>query len=202
MIPKHPIEFAAIRGLVKSVLQRPTEFEWSYQGLGMLRMRMLEVEGDMRIHVWMPSHAEPGVSTIHTHPWHFESLVVSGTIQDVTYFCDGVSEPTHSMQVLRCGEGCELLGEPKGVHLEPWTPLVTYRKGQTYCDGLHVVHESRPSEGAVTVVRRVVPEGSNPDQASVFWPIGEDWVSAEPRPATPGEVRDFAACALSGWGVE
>lgn len=190
---------STIRALVKKVLENPEGFEWSLQGLGMLRLYLSD-DKSIRLHVWSGEHVVEDVSTLHTHPWNFTSLVVSGQLLNRRWYNvmtpDALAHPTHMCQSILCGEGGGLVGEPTPVHLVP-DPLELYVPGSTYQQHAHEIHDSMPEDGTVTVIKRSFL--NDVDHANVYWPAGEEWVSAEPRRATPTERNSICDRALARW---
>jgi hypothetical protein len=172
---------------------------WTLQGFGMLRCYF---PGDWRLNVWDSKLRVRGVSLVHDHPWHFESLVLNGSIRNVRFAVDDLaSRPTHRCSKLKPGPGGGLLDAngravPLSVRLVEQPPE-RYERGATYSQVRNEVHLSDPADGCVTLNRRFERLGD--DVARVFWPIGESWVSAEPRSATAGEVKQALEGALSRW---
>lgn len=101
---------------------------------------------------------------------------------------------THMMQSLITGEGGGLVGKPEAVYLTAY-PTEVYRAGERYYQRNTEVHETEFDGGTVTVLQRNL--GGAGEKARVFWPLGESWVSAEPRPATLQEVAFLTQKALS-----
>lgn len=186
--PNHAITKAC----VKSILAHADAFEWSLQGLGMLR---LYLEPQTRLHVWSAAAAVKEVSEVHTHPWHFRSVIVAGVLYNQRYTThpDGVP---YLRQELLCGPGGRLKGNPQPILLQA-EPIERYTAGECYAQSADVRHKSTPEDGTVTIIERA-PAG-DPDHAEVFWRAGTEWVSAEPRPATPEEVRNITRNALCKW---
>jgi len=190
------------KSLVRFILERATAYDWSWQGLGMFR---LYLSRSTRLHVWDPSSAVKNVSTLHTHPWHFTSTVISGAITDrlfemkagyggslATY--DG-SLATHMRQRIVCGPGGhETNDRPEPCRISLLQEVVV-PEGCSYSLGASAIHESRPEPGTVTIIEREFLEDT--EHAFVFYPIGEQWVSAVPRPATHEEIERMAKLALS-----
>lgn len=176
------------RALVRNVMDNSAQIKWSLQGLGMLRFYLTE---DIRMHIWDGESAADGVSTIHTHPWDFTSLVIAGRAVNQRFEERAMESPqgeqTYLRQMIRCGEGGGLEGEPGLVFLMPQPPEIV-TAGYSYSQGAREIHESRPDDGAVTIIKRSVPEDGHPDFANVYWREGSEWGSAEPRPATRNEV--------------
>ena len=71
-----------IQELVRLILVNANKFEWTLQGFGMLR---LHLSGGVRLNIWDSRFRVPGVSTLHSHPWWFTSLIVSGSLANVRY---------------------------------------------------------------------------------------------------------------------
>lgn len=170
---------------------------WTLQGLGMLR-RYLDVNCTFRLHVWHNDYAVPGVSTIHTHPWDLESLVLSGYLRNQR-FHEAAPLPglrTFKRQTLRCGQGGGLVGKPETVRLITGDSEVL-RQGQTYTQRADEVHASRPDSGCVTLVKRDFK--ADTEHAYVYYAAEDGWVSAEPRAATREEVCEILGYALERW---
>lgn len=179
--------------LVKKILEQPLGHEWSVQGLGMMRLYLSK---ERRLHIWNSALRVPGVSEMHTHPWHFRSLVVAGTVINHKYEINesGYGASSKAQQIF-CGEGGGLVGEPKNVFLLP-LPIQTFREKETYEELAEEIHISRPLDGTVTIVKREFL--SDEDHAWVYWPSGE-WVSAEPRAAVNDEIEFVAKDSLARW---
>lgn len=188
-------EFDLLRCTMRRLLEHPFQQRWTYQGLGMLRLYLSD---SLRLHIWMPSEAVEDVSTLHTHPWHFTSTVMSGAVSNMRYVVPGASfgEPW-KMQRLHCGEGGGLKDKPADVFLLE-TELETYAPGDSYSQRAHEIHCSDASDGAVTIIKRSFLEDT--EHADVFWKPGAEWISAEPREVTAREVQYFTQAALDGWG--
>lgn len=182
---------------VVEILEHAHLFDWTIQGFGMLR---LTFPGDVwRLHVWSHEDRVPGVSKIHNHPWDFASYVLNGTMVDICHeLVPGVGM---AMQKLLCGPGARLEGDPVPVGLKNPAVMHTYKAGDFYEHYASDMHESHPSDGAVTLVRRVfrVDGADDLNHAHVMWPVGTNWVSAEPRAATSAEVVRITRKALQKW---
>lgn len=180
--------------LLRKILENPSGLDWSIQGFGMLRLYLSK---EIRLHLWNSQFSVPGVSLIHTHPWDFESEVIVGEIENTRYLRDleGVS---HGCAVIRCGSGGGILQTLPRVGLRAGPPEY-YRAGTRYVQKAEEIHQSKPSDGTVTVVsRKFRPDA---DHALVFWESG-DWVTAEPRQATRVEINTFVATSLALLSVE
>ena len=162
----------------------PLKYEWTVQGLGMLRTYISATE---RLHIWHSDIRDPKASPVHDHPWNFRSEVLWGSIEQSRFeyrYRNGVSEDWN-MQPIFCGAGGGLQGRPTLVDMVE-LPHETYHKGDAYQQNADEIHWSRPADNTVTLVTRHYHE--NRDIAHVFWPRGEEWGSAEPRPATRAEI--------------
>jgi hypothetical protein len=181
-----------IKKTVQAILESPHSHHWTVQGLGMLRTYL---DKGTRLHIWCDHLRTPNVSEFHTHPWHLRSYVVAGVIEDVSLTRQSTSGEHVDMieQRLKCGAGACLLDDPEQVRL--WRlPTLTIGEGAGYWHMKQDIHTSRPADGTVTLVTRTFD--GNEDEASVFWPVGEQWVTAEPRPATGLEVMRATRIAL------
>jgi hypothetical protein len=176
--------------LVRTILQSPHGFEWSLQGLGMLR---LYLSRETRLHVWSDAHVVPGVSEIHDHPWGFTSEVVFGRVLNTRYVFDHVFGVPMNCRTLKCGPGGCLVGGQQVQYLKPLDRELIH-VGEMYQQRRDEIHKSEPDDGTVTIITRQF-EG-DADHARVFWPIGAEWGSAEPRKAKPHEVEAITKNAL------
>lgn len=183
--------------MVKFLLEHATSFEWSIQGLGMLR---LYLDKATRLHVWSPMAKRPEVTTLHDHPWDFTSQIVSGRLTNVRYMPDTLPAHAHPFNYMRqqivCGPGGGVDAEPDPVHLF-LCEAKTYWPGDLYYQHAEDIHESLPEPGTVTVITREFKKDT--EHAHVFYPIEREWVSAEPRIATPDEVSRITGEALDLW---
>lgn len=181
--------------LVKNILEHAHCYSWSLQGLGMLR---LYLSPEVRLHVWDQSFAWPNASPIHTHPWDFTSHIIAGSLQNLIY--KEIPQIHSNDQAfwkskLICGAGGHLAGEPLRTFLE-LDACDQWSEGQTYTEMHDVIHASKPEQGTVTIVERTFGNRRN-DEATVYWPYGENWGSAEPRRANYDEIREITSTALS-----
>jgi len=102
--------------------------------------------------------------------------------------------------MIQCGPGGRAKGEIQDVRLNQCDSRIVgdsyggrgYQTG--YSLSREAIHESIPEPGTVTIIERQF--GGDPDHAYVFWPYGTNWVSAEPRPATYGEIEGMTKTAL------
>lgn len=181
--------------LVKSILEHPGGFEWSLQGFGMLRTY---IEPELRLHVWDSRFKVEDVSEMHTHPWHFHSFVVVGQVTNTRFVKpyanpDGI--PFREQEIL-CGVGGHETDRSKAVKLSV-AKIEKIKAGETYSQLAHEIHQSWPEDGTVTIIEREFLDDA--DHAYVYVPEGQEWVSAEPRPADPGEVESICHHALTTW---
>lgn len=181
--------------------------KWTIQGFGMMRCYI----GDQatRLNVWHSAFKTKDVSTIHTHPWHFNSLVVKGGLVNerfIPYTSDEAAINNRELENLpsfygtsmKPGMGGGLTKSPQLFRLRS-RGLETLNAGEVYSQQAHEVHESRPADGTVTLNHRYRLQN---DEAWVFWPEEDGpggWVSAEPRLATRSEIEFILRSALEGW---
>jgi hypothetical protein len=184
----------ALKLMVQTILEKPFDREWSLQGFGMLRTYFTD---KVRLHIWDSRYAVEDVTTIHDHPWSFASTVVAGEIVNVRYDEHGLRGEKFNRLKIMCGEGGGPAGEPEVARLWARDPEI-YREGSTYHQAWDELHESRPKDGTVSIIERHFTDQS-PDIARVFYPLNQEWVSAEPRPATRAEVGAICMDALETW---
>lgn len=190
-----------VKLLVKMILAHAEAYEWELKGLGMMRTYLSD---DAKIHVWDSRYKVPNVSLTHEHPWTFESTVIAGKLRNVRLLAtsmpecvlDDASTNPFMRSIVQCGPGGMLLTDPTLVHLASHS-VEDYSEGQTYRQRFDEIHQTYPEDGTVTIVRRV--DYKEPRAAAVYWPYGEQWVSAEPVMATPAKIRDIANNALARW---
>lgn len=193
------IEFNELRHYVRNALVHYDYHAWTIQGLGMMRA-YLDPERKYRLHLWNQKARFEGVTEIHDHPWDFSSYVLSGYIEDTRF--DAIwsgdantsLQATHEAQLIECGPGGCAHGKRRRVHLVP-RGVQVYSAGQGYSARSDAIHLSRASQGAVSVIERSGDTG----RAHVFCELGKPWVSAETRPATRAEIREYVDLALANW---
>lgn len=184
---------SAARAAARFILEHAENLEWSLQGLGMLRLHMGH---DTRLHVWDLRHARPGASPIHDHlQWGLTSTVVSGRMVNYRYFEDPAGD-LYRFATLKAGYGCHFKHEPRLIRLRRGGDEI-YLPGSSYSQLPEEIHWSVPDNGTVTIMRK--EPTADGESARVFWPEGTEWGSAEPRPATPDEVRVITQYALQVW---
>jgi hypothetical protein len=181
-----------IESLTRKLLDGAHTLPWQVQGLGMLRTYLSK---EVRLHIWHSDFIVPNVSTIHTHPWGFHSDVVVGTIWNYKYLTSPIGEATHTRSRLRCGVGGGLDDKsPKDYRLNLLSAF-SYTPGQEYSQKASDIHETKARDGTLTLIRRTFLD--DPEHADVFWPVGTQWVSAEPRAATKAEVEKGVSAAMT-----
>lgn len=188
-----------LQEIVLNILRDPLKHDWSLQGLGMLRTY---ISPELRLHVWDPRFKFAEVSEMHTHPWNFHSIVIAGEVRNTRFVEVGDDDFLQNAglvnrQQIFCGVGGGLCNETlRQVRLRELEAEV-YGSGETYNQLADEIHVSAPAAGTVTLVHREII--GDADHAFVFWPVGEDWVTAEPRPATPEEIEAICSNALITW---
>lgn len=213
--PRETQEFEILRGMSEHILEAAVKQAsyglnggWTLQGLGMLRL-YIDRDKKHRLHVWDDRYiATPKPSELHTHPWHMYSYIVAGEIHNerfvreteetyATHPHGSLPVQTWMEQTILCGTGGGLCDtKPEMVWLVQGNEEL-YGEGRVYKQRADEIHRSRPLRGTVTVVSRGMLDDT--DHASVFWPTGQEWITAEPRPATPEEVYDICSNALETW---
>jgi hypothetical protein len=131
--------------LVKAILEAAPAFKWQIQGLGMLRLYLSKA---VRLHVWHSGFASPGVSTLHTHPWDFESTVVAGQLENIRYKeTTGTANTELDTErfyssLLHCGPGGGLKEDPQLVYLKQ-LPSEIYHEGESYTEKAEEIQTGR-----------------------------------------------------------
>lgn len=184
-----------VKPLVEQVM-RDRNREWTIQGFGFIRTYFgpADAPKSFRLNLWNSRFTVPNVSTIHTHPWDFMSLIVAGIFGNVRYEMrpDGT---THHFVRIQCGEGGGMTKDT--VHergLIAQRPEL-YGPGDVYGQRANEIHETFFKDGAVTLNERV----GDSEYADVYWPFGTDWVDAIPRKATRDEVAYATEHSLKEW---
>lgn len=184
-----PMEFKYVQELVFFLLRNAAKFKWSLQGFGMLR---LHLPGGLRLNVWDSRYRVKDVSVMHTHPWFFTSLIVSGNLLNTRYVEMDHGAARYHFATIKPGQGGGLMRDLGLISLVPKQP-------ERYCEGMEYrqepdeIHVSSPEDGCITLNYRI---RTGEDVATVYWPYGTSWVSAEPKTATPEEVEEICGAAL------
>lgn len=169
--------------------------DWTVQGFGFLRLRL---SPRLRLHIWNSHLRVPGVSDIHDHAqWSFTSRILSGQLVNVRFGeAHPLLAPRYNCGIIHAGiGGGKSAMPPTQVDLTPGTPEL-YEAGDEYQQLASEIHRTYAADGTVTLISQ---ERHDTDTARVFWPIGEEWKDAKPRPATVSEIDFVAAHALSIW---
>ncbi len=188
--------------LVLSILKQWRSYQWTQQGFGFLRTK---IENVGRIHIWDSSLRTRYVSDIHTHPWPLISTIISGELINQRYVKDILDEshinyefPKYHMQSIATGEGGGLIDEKKDTSLYFQTTQIL-GPGEQYQQTPDEIHRTIAQDGTVTLIER--PQGPPLEEATVFWPIGTSWVSAEPVEAKPYDVERVINYAMARWSA-
>ena len=193
------------RQMIASILRNGWRYEgWTIQGFGMLRFYLSK---EVRMHIWDDRFKTENVSVIHDHPWSFESEIISGEIRNIVY--EEFRTPSHNidnakyllkkyhMAEIQCGEGGGLRQtRPEPIILVPVTDS-TYQADESYSQDATELHESIPGNGTITIITRKFHTERSSEHATVCYPYGTDWVTAEPRTATIEEVERVCEYALA-----
>lgn len=186
-----------LQALLYSILDQPYHHTWTIQGFGMLRTNILVGGNDFRVNVWDSDFRVPNVSMIHTHPWNFTSIILCGVVSNIRYSRAVAKRTTQPLRMLRSdikpGPGGGLRSNPAAEVLHV-LPAEILSAGHTYYQEHNEIHQTQASIGSVTLNFR---ERVGADMASVYWPVGTEWVSAEPRIAARDEIAVITQRARS-----
>jgi hypothetical protein len=194
-----------VKGILTASMKTPEAFEWTVQGLGMMRIYLAP---ELRLHVWDSALKVPAASPIHSHPWDLDSLIVAGIIRQVRFLTEEQHEKIYrcsiregqgqifSSATIQCGSNAHCVSEVQPLKLAE-QPVEQYRSGSRYFQTKDEIHQSFPEDGTVTLVSRTFSEDK--DHAMVCWRGAGSFVDAKPRPATPEEVRGVCERSLAAW---
>lgn len=183
--------------IVKDVLEHPFNYQWELQGFGMLRTY---IDKDTRLQIWLKKYIVEDVTDVHTHPWDFTSYIYQGKIVNNCYSEHPfkVSPNDNEMSFDRCliltGENAYVKEKIKVLLRKDSS--IPYRSGETYHHDKTIPHRIDFIDGTITILsKRNIDVNS---LAYSYVPNGKDWVSAAPKIATVGEIREFikSACDL------
>ncbi len=173
--------------LVRKILENPHEYEWRYQDIGLLSLR-LDEQREFALHVWVPERCD-GPAPIHDHPFDFVSTVIAGQMINTRYV-----EDTSGLKYLReryCpSDETSRTSDYVLLHSE----AETLEEGDHYEQDARELHDSQQINGTVTIIRRMF---RHVDELTVCRPEGTAWVSGAARAPTSQEVQAFTAKALS-----
>jgi hypothetical protein len=180
------MDIALTRVLVRTILEHAQDYPWVMQEIGLLGLR-LDDRREYRLHVWDPGCCveEPPV---HDHPFNFTSTIVAGEMTNTLY-----RESPSGVEYIRVHYPPDDEDARRTDTVRLAATASTYRTGDHYFQLARELHDSRQLPGTVTIIRRAfrdVPE------LTVCLRDQSAWVSGRSRPATPGEVKTFAAAAL------
>lgn len=184
----------AVLGILDAAVKGPKEenpYEWSVQGMGMLRLYIRKVG---RIHIWDTALRYPGVSMIHNHSWDLQSTVVSGELQNVRYVSDVSNGELYWRQRIQCGYDTHVVRPAEEIFLRECA-AEHYGPGDVYNQKANVLHRTDAMDGTVTLMERDLDQHG---QADVVWPFGSMWGNGKPRLARWSEVQSTIARAMLG----
>lgn len=174
--------------LTLHILDHASEFEWSVQGFGMLRLYIRKIG---RLHIWDRRLRYPGVSMVHNHSWDLRSTIISGSLTNIIYV------PTQAGGQMYAGK--RLITGYHTTDVHPLEPVRLtgkkryYLPGEIYEQQASVIHETDAEDGTITLMER---EDNEQGQADVYWPAGTEWGTARPHRARPDEIVPIVASAL------
>lgn len=179
---------------VAAILDNAEKFTWTTQGLGMMRVHVRNVG---RIHIWDSHLQNKGVSLLHTHAWDLQSTIIFGKLFNTRYKelpeQATIGSPFWKVRLV-CGPNTRMQSEPQRAILGAGRTEI-YEPMQSYWQKADEIHVTQSLDGTVTVMQRKDTEG--PGEAWVYWPNGEEFVTATPRAATPEEIKSTIDRAIA-----
>lgn len=177
-------------------LEDPLRWPWQAHGIGMLRT-YLDNDRRVRLNLWHSSLINPGISTMHTHPWEFRSFVMLGRLTNYRWERREPDTPNARPFIedkITCGPGFDgLKGEAQTVWLRQG--MAEYHSaGMSYSQKPDEIHTTEFIDGSATVIVRGPPSESH--EASVFWPLGDQWGDAT-RPVTEADIWTVVSAAVA-----
>jgi len=176
------------KALVYQILVHAEAYPWTMQDIGLLGLR-LDDHREYRLHVWDPSRCV-GEPPVHDHPFDFVSQIIAGEVLNTRYVEDRAGVEYRRIRYSPADED-----DRRSCGTVTLSARATaFTEGEQYVQVAHELHDSRQLPGTVTVIRRTfrdVPE------LTVCLLGDAPWVSGQSRPATPDEVKQFAAKALT-----
>lgn len=169
--------------------------EWRAHGIGMLRT-YLDPDQRVRLNLWHHCLVNPGISTLHTHPWDFESRVICGSISDIPWDRVRPGDPGAQQwneATIGCGPHFEGIRAARTAFLRPGEPNTMWADMQ-YQHKAATIHSTRFRDGSATVMYRTAAHDAD-HAASVFWPHGEEWGDAT-RDVTADEIARVCLSVL------
>ena len=181
--------------IVKKVMENPFDYEWELQGFGMLRTY---IDKDTRLQIWLKEFIVPNVTDVHTHPWDFESFIYQGHITNFVF-----RESSHDGPPYVGAEAYDrcliLTGENAYVHERNKVFLkihgiYNFTKDDNYFHHKDIPHRINFKDGTITILTKSNIQEDNLAYSYVKG-VGNDWVSAAPRPAPKEEIQTFIDAA-------
>lgn len=188
---------------IEARLAKPFQYDWRSHGIGMLRT-YLDPDRKVRLNLWHHRLVNPGISTMHTHPWGLRSTIMAGELRNTRWgrVMEGVpGARAFTEDDIPCGAVATpefaLAGNPRTVWLTPF-PVETYTPIQSYNQDPHEIHTTDFTDGTATLMFR---EGDTDGmtQASVFWPLGTEWGDAS-RDTTREDITETISACRALWG--
>lgn len=188
--------------LVRSICQQPFEGGrvWRAHGIGMLRT-YLDDARLVRLNLWHSLLLNPGISTMHTHPWSLHSDIIAGQLTNIRWdrvYPGHIGASAWIEDRIPCGNVSAPEFALKGEEREVWLiagPFEVLNPGQSYSQKPDEIHTTRFLDGTATIMRRDLG-GDEMTEASVFWPKGEVWGDAT-RDVTADEIVSVCHAVLA-----
>lgn len=173
------------KDMAKRAFAFPDEFEWTQQGLGMVRAKLTR---SLRLHIWHPNFIVKEASRIHNHPWHFTSNILAGFLTNVKYsFTYDASQML--VHTIECGANVHV--KDTYVARIGVDQIVTYKKGDLYSMRKTEFHNTVIGDrGCISIIERDLDSWEN-DDADVVTNMDKPFVNARPEKLAEKRVRQI-----------
>lgn len=157
--------------------------KWSVSGLGMLRVGLDDLT---RLQFWH-SRFQTCPTPTHDHYWDFTSEIIHGKLHNYRYAPAARGTLYNRWRIGCCPNDNIPIEGPFTAILE-LTSHEIYHAGQRYSQRAEEIHSTGFDDGTITLLTKT-HFLDHKGVANVYGPFGSQYISAEPRPPTPEEMR-------------
>ena len=143
-----------IKALVRECFNNDIgERSFAMSGFGLLRLYPKD-KPDVALHIWHHEMVLPGVTSLHTHPWDFNSTVFAGRITNIKYVETHEDEFTNLYNKFKIYPGqLPRVEKPELVHLA-FNGVNEYGPGEEYTQKANEIHRTEFKSGTITWVNK------------------------------------------------